>query len=197
MSKQIEDFKMEDINYLFQYAEIDVDDSKILENFNQNLHSLDSDEQLKYKELIISIVEGMAKIDDIFNKKIYQQIIADTNLINLQIIDEFIEEIKNPTIDTLNNLNIYSADSIYDWMENEQIMDAYSFEEIADADIKENGVSANLWYAYEDFDKFVYKPEYIQLDAYLRLEGLSESEIIYSYLSYLSDFNISELLNLD
>ncbi|MDD7884158.1 Mbov_0392 family ICE element protein [Metamycoplasma hyosynoviae] len=197
MSKQIENFKMEDIDYLFQYAEIDVDDSKILENFNQNLHSLDSDEQLEYKELIISIVEGMAKIDDIFNKKIYQQIIADTNLINLQIIDEFIEEIKNPTIDTLNNLNIYSADSIYDWMENEQIMDAYSFEEIADADIKENGVSANLWYAYEDFDKFVYKPEYIQLDAYLRLEGLSESEIIYSYLSYLSDFNISELLNLD
>ncbi|MDC8917370.1 hypothetical protein PR256_03345, partial [Metamycoplasma hyosynoviae] len=197
MSKQIENFKMEDIDYLFQYAEIDVDDSKILENFNQNLHSLDSDEQLEYKELIISIVEGMAKIDNIFNRKIYQQIIADTNLINLQIIDEFIEEIKNPTIDTLNNLNIYSADSIYDWMENEQIMDAYSFEEIADADIKENGVSANLWYAYEDFDKFVYKPEYIQLDAYLRLEGLSESEIIYSYLSYLSDFNISELLNLD
>ena len=123
------------------------------------------------------ILELMPKVDDSVNQKVFNYLLFLDNekLEKILLLYEALEEADLNELDDLFNNN-----ELYDWMADRNIYSPDTWEELADQDLKENGIDARCLYWVKDID---YNYEYQGLNGYENgFNDYTEEEVIKEFI---------------
>ncbi|MBU4693437.1 hypothetical protein KQ878_00865 [Mycoplasma zalophidermidis] len=186
----IEPLDYENISYMTQYAHEWDSDEDVVNQFNEIMGSLNSDEERRaYKTLIENINENMKNGNDDINKKIFDLISTNNNIDDLEKLNELMEI----------NLNRPSALPGFDeYLEYNEIYIGHDLLEIVDEDVKEYGLDSKYIRLVEDILD-INKNEYVELDAYLNsVKSVGKlRDVADKYLNEISNRELASLLELE
>ncbi|MCT4470005.1 Mbov_0392 family ICE element protein, partial [Mycoplasma sp. HS2188] len=180
----------ENISYMTQYAYEWESDEDVLNRFNENMSSLNSNEERKaYKDIIENINENMAKSNDDINQKIFDLIRTNNNIDDLEKLDGLLQiNLDEPS--ELPGLEKYLDDN--------QIYYGADILADADEDIKEYGIDSKFIHVVRDLLE-INENEYVEIDAYLNsVKTVGElRDAADKYLSEISSVELASLLELE
>ena len=120
--------------YLAQYAN-NMSDEQLFNELDRMIKEYDLE-----LDLFIEIAEMMPNISDIINQKLFEKMMEATSDGDLMIIIMILTAVDNENIYELDRLTNYGLDRM---MNEESIHDESYFAELADMDLKENGLEAS------------------------------------------------------
>lgn len=151
--------------YITQYANYEFDDD-VYHNIDYWIKENEID-----PDLLIELFDLMPEIKDGINQKIYDVLFTLDNE-KLEKIIEMLEAIKDNDMNTIADL----VNNFYDWMAESEIYDPNTLEEIADEDLKTNGVKARCLYWVNEID---YSYNYNQFNGYGNgFHALNDEDVI-------------------
>jgi len=152
--------------YITQYAN-DMSDEQFFDRLDWMIKEYDLE-----LDLFIEIAEMMPNISDIINQKLFEKMMEATSDGDLMIIIMILTAVDNENIYELDRLTNYGLDRM---MNEESIHDESYFAELADMDLKENGLEASsLSWANDIPTNF----EYAELDIYDEFTTMTTQEVI-------------------
>ena len=152
--------------YISQYAN-DMSIEQFVNRIDWMIKEYDLD-----PDLFIEIADLMPSISDTINQKLFEKMMEATSDADLQIIIDILTAIDNEDIYELDRLTNYGLDRM---MSECQIQDESYFTEIADMDLKENGLDASCLSWVNDIpDNF----EFAELDIYDNFTTMTAAEVI-------------------
>ena len=152
--------------YLTQYADY-MSDEQFFDELDRMIKEYDLE-----LDLFIEIAEMMPNISDTINQKLFEKMMEATSDGDLMIIIMILTAVDNENIYELNRLTNYGLDRM---MNEESIHDESYFAELADMDLKENGLEASsLSWANDIPTNF----EYAELDIYDNFTTMTAAEVI-------------------
>ena len=123
-------------------------------------------------DLFVEIADIMPKISDAINQKLFDKMMEATSDADLQIIIDILTAVDNEDIYELDKLTDYGLERM---MNEEEIHDESYFAELADMDLKENGLQASsLSWANDIPSNF----EYAELSIYDDFTTMTKAEVI-------------------
>lgn len=169
------------IYYLTQYANY-MSDEGVLEMFQEHVDGMDEDDAEEYLEILYTISqELMPNITDEVNQKIFGVLTLTEDLSTLA---EIVGAISRDDFQELDELTNYG---LSDFMTDYSIYSPYTWEEIADSDLRENGIEASCLYWAIKID---YSYDYLQLNAYENgFNHMDEIDVFEEFVSEHLDFN--------
>ena len=142
--------------YITQYAN-NMSDEQFFERIDNRVAYY---ENVLDIDLFIEIAALMPNVSDAINERLFAKMMRATSDADLQIIIDILTAIDNEDLGELDRLTNYGLDRM---MNEEEIHDESYFIEIADMDLKENGLEAScLSWANDIPTNF----EYAELDIY-------------------------------
>jgi DNA-directed RNA polymerase subunit F len=151
--------------YITQYANYEFDED-VYNNLNCWIKENEIDETL-----LLELFDIMPSIRDSINESIYNVIYTLDNE-KLEKIIEMMQAIKDNDMNTIADL----VNNFYDWMAEQEIYDPNTLEEIADEDLKTNGVKARCLYWVNEID---YNYNYNQFNGYYNgFHTLNDEDVI-------------------
>jgi len=152
--------------YLTQYADY-MSDEQFFDELDRMIKEYDLE-----LDLFIEIAEMMPNISDTINQKLFEKMMEATSDGDLMIIIMILTAVDNENIYELDRLTNYGLDRM---MNEESIHDESYFAELADMDLKENGLEASsLSWANDIPTNF----EYAELDIYDNFTTMTAAEVI-------------------
>ena len=153
--------------YITQYANNYNSDEQLFDAIDNRVAYYDLD-----LDLFIEIADLMPNISDTINERLFKDMISATSDADLQIIIDILTAIDNEDLGELDRLTNYGLDRM---MNEEEIHDESYFAELADMDLKENGLEASsLSWANDIPCNF----EYAELDIYDNFTTMTAAEVI-------------------
>ena len=159
--------------YITQYADYmtDGDVYNLIEELTEK-HDLEID-------LFVEIAELMTSTDDKINAKLFNKMLEVTDDSDLQYIIDLLTAIDNEDI---NEIDTLTDNALSDYMSDYNIQDAELWDEIADYDLKENGIDASCLYWVKDIN---YHVDYLQLNGYENgFNEMTTEEVITEFMEY-------------
>ena len=155
-----------DLYYITQYANNMTD-----EQFYDRLDCMIKEHDLD-GELFTEISNSMPNISDAINQKLFNEMLEATSDADLEIIINILAAVDDEDIFKLDKLTDYRLERM---MNENEIHDESYFNEIADMDLRENGLQASsLSWANE----IPYNFEYAELNIYDEFTTMTTSEVI-------------------
>lgn len=158
----------EDLNYLTQYAN-NMNDEELFNRFDLMIKEYELD-----ADLFVEIADLMVNLSDTINQKLFDKMLEATSDADLNYIIDLMTAIEDD--------DIYKLDKLTNWglermMNENAIHDESYFTELADMDLKENGINASCLSWANDIPNC----EYAELDAYDRFTTMTSEEVIEKY----------------
>lgn len=130
-------------------------------------------------DLFYEISELMESISDAINQKLFDKMLSATDASDLLLIVYLLDAIEDNNMDAINRLTDYALD---DYMNENNILSPDSWEEIADEDLKHNGINANCLYWVKEID---HNYDYLQLNGYENgFYTMSDEDVIHEFMGY-------------
>lgn len=159
--------------YMTQYA-YNMSDEDFYNTIAEQVKTNDLDADLFY-----NISELMESVSDKINHKLFAKMLLATDDSDLYTIIYLLEAIKNNNFDRINDLTDYALD---DYMTENNIFSPDLWEEIADEDLKSNGINANCLYWVKEID---HNYDYLQLNGYENgFCNMSDEDMIIEFMEY-------------
>jgi len=156
----------EDLNYLTQYAN-NMTDDELFNRLDWMIKENDLD-----LDLFIEIAEMMTVTHDAINQKLFDNMIEATSDADLEIIINILTAVDNDDIYELDKLTNYGLDRM---MNENNIQDESYFSEVADMDLRENGLQARCLSWVNDIPNNF---DYAELDCYDNFTIMTTAEVI-------------------
>lgn len=155
-----------DLYYITQYANT-MTDEQLFDTIDYivKLYDLDLD-------LFIEIAEKMTQTPDAINEKLFEKMIEATSDADLEIIIMILTAVDNEDIYELDKLTNYGFDRM---LNENNIADENYFNELADMDLRENGLEASCLSWVNDIPSNF---EYAELDIYDNFTTMTTAEVI-------------------
>ena len=152
--------------YISQYAN-DMGIEQFVDTIDNRVADYDLD-----LDLFVEIADIMPSISDAINQKLFDKMMEATSDADLQIIIDILTAVDNEDIYELDKLTDYGLERM---MNENEIHDESYFAELADMDLKENGLEAScLSWANNIPTNF----EYAELDIYDNFTTMTAAEVI-------------------
>jgi len=153
--------------YITQYANNYNSDEQLFDAIDNRVAYYDLD-----LDLFVEIAEMMPNISDTINQKLFEKMMEATSDADLMIIIMILTAVDNENLIQLDRLTNYGLERM---MNEEEIHDESYFAELADMDLKENGLQASsLSWANDIPSNF----EYAELDIYDNFTTMTAAEVI-------------------
>lgn len=154
------------LNYLTQYAN-DMTDEQFFDRIDNRAAEYDLE-----LDLFIEIAELMPNISDAINEELFNEMLEATSNADLEIIINILRAVDDADLYELDKLTDYRLERM---MNENMIHDESYFNEMADWDLRENGIDAScLSWINEMPSSF----EYAELDLYDRFTTMTAAEVI-------------------
>ena len=155
-----------DLYYITQYAN-SMSDEQFFNRLDCMIkeHDLDDD-------LFIEIAESMPNISDAINEKLFNEMLEATSDADLEIIINILAAVNDEDLSELDKLTDYGLDRM---MSECNINDENYYNELADWDLRENGLQASSLSWANDIP---YDFEYAELSIYDEFTTMTASEVI-------------------
>ena len=152
--------------YITQYAN-NMSDEQLFNELDWMIKEYDLE-----LDLFIEIADLMPNISDTINERLFKDMISATSDADLQIIIDILTAVDNEDIYELDKLTDYGLERM---MNENEIHDESYFAEVADMDLRENGLEASsLSWANDIPCNF----EYAELDIYDNFTTMTAAEVI-------------------
>lgn len=158
----------QDLNYLTQYAN-NMSDNELFDRLDWMVKNYDLD-----GDLFVEIADLMVNISDTINQKLFDKMLDATSDADLNHIIDLMMAIENDDIYELDKLTNWGLDRM---MNENEIHDENYFIEMADMDLKENGINASCLSWANDIPSC----EYAELDVYDNFATMTSAEVIEKY----------------
>lgn len=158
----------ENLNYLTQYAN-NMSDDELFDRLDWMVKNYDLD-----GDLFVEIADLMVNLGDTINQKLFDKMLEATSDDDLNYIIDLMMAIENDDIYELDKLTNYGLERM---MNENEIHDESYFSEIADMDLKENGINASCLSWANDIPSC----EYAELDVYDNFTKMTSEEVIEKY----------------
>ena len=152
--------------YISQYAN-DMGIEQFVDTIDNRVAYYDLD-----LDLFIEIAALMPNVSDAINERLFEKMMEATSDADLQIIIDILTAVDNEDIYELDKLTDYGLDRM---MNEEEIHDESYYTELADMDLKENGLEASCLSWVNDIPSDF---EFAELDVYDRFTTMTSEEVI-------------------
>lgn len=158
--------------YVTQYADAVTDDDQVYRTIARwiKINNIDIN-------VLSDLIARMPSVSDAINQKIFNTLTSMNNdelARALVVYDALISESIHGLDDLANGL-------FYDWIAENEIATPEEWAELADMDLKENGIHANALYWINEID---YNYNYLALNGYANgFEGLDMGELIWAFIA--------------
>lgn len=157
--------------YITQYANASTDEQvyKTIERWIET-NNIDIN-------VLSDLISRMPSVSDAINQKIFNHL-TSTNNDELARVLVLYDALISESIDGLDDL---AGGLFYDWLADNEIYTPDEWAELADMDLKENGINANALYWINEID---YNYNYLALNGYANgFEGLDMGELIWAFIA--------------